>query len=372
MTRLPLALAVAMGLTACGDDGSTPDAGGGDGGHGDASMGGDAAAADSGRAGDAGGDAGGGGGPIDWDAVLSGMGDLVLWDSETSELPRDNVTALAFDADGYLWIGSGGVSRFDGARWDHFTRETSDLPSDGVTAIAHGGDGAVWVDTGHPSAGGSLGRYEAATLTGTQFPGVHSSAPYAGPWFTDDGSTWGPGRLLDGVFQNATDEEYPWGGGAPASDFMGVEGGRFVWSWDHDGAASIAYRFDATTQTLEELRPDGMSSGATSGGVGGGMVYLATQTTIWAYDGTTWTELSVEGTGPEGNLGPQVHVSDEGIATWIAGGLIGNNFVVQCDGATVSVTDTGVELTPANPVVVGPGGNVWFGTGDGLAVWTAL
>ena len=63
--------------------------------------------------------------------------------------------ALAFGADGSLWVGTdGGLARLDkDGHWQTYSEANTDggLPNDHVTALALGADGALWVGT--PSGG---------------------------------------------------------------------------------------------------------------------------------------------------------------------------------------------------------------------------
>src|SRR5689334_11671676 len=64
-------------------------------------------------------------------------------------LPENRVHALAQTPDGYLWIGtSGGLARFDGARFVVFARiNTPAMMGDDVRALAVGRDGSLWIAT---------------------------------------------------------------------------------------------------------------------------------------------------------------------------------------------------------------------------------
>jgi ligand-binding sensor domain-containing protein/signal transduction histidine kinase len=73
-------------------------------------------------------------------------------------LPENRVHALAQTPDGYLWIGtSGGLARFDGARFVVFSRiNTPAMTGDDVRALSVGRDGSLWIATD----GGGLLHYK--------------------------------------------------------------------------------------------------------------------------------------------------------------------------------------------------------------------
>ena len=82
-------------------------------------------------------------------------------------LAQSQVTSLVTDSFGYLWVGTqGGLSRFNGTRFDTFT--TADgLPDDLVTALAAGEDGDVWVGTDT----GRVARWDGRAFQSVASPG---------------------------------------------------------------------------------------------------------------------------------------------------------------------------------------------------------
>jgi ligand-binding sensor domain-containing protein len=77
-------------------------------------------------------------------------------------LPNDVVGAIAQDRAGFVWFGTGGgLARFDGHRFRHYTSDPGNpdsLPDTYVTALHVDPKGVLWVGT---NAGG-LARYDAA------------------------------------------------------------------------------------------------------------------------------------------------------------------------------------------------------------------
>ncbi|MGD0680747.1 MAG: two-component regulator propeller domain-containing protein [Terracidiphilus sp.] len=70
------------------------------------------------------------------------------WQSQDG-LPEETVQAFAQTADGYLWIGtSGGLLRFDGARFHLFAHEnTPDFKENSVFCLLAARDGRLWIGT---------------------------------------------------------------------------------------------------------------------------------------------------------------------------------------------------------------------------------
>jgi signal transduction histidine kinase/ligand-binding sensor domain-containing protein len=74
-----------------------------------------------------------------------------IWRGEAG-LAQDTVTTLLEGRDGYLWIGTeDGLFRFDGARFDRFSRTEAPVFShDDVRGLAETPDGSLWIGTSEP------------------------------------------------------------------------------------------------------------------------------------------------------------------------------------------------------------------------------
>ncbi len=102
--------------------------------------------------------------------TLVALGDAyfeTIGDSES--IPDNNVTAIAEDASGLIWIGTpSGLIRYDGYRFRRYTRDSSSANSLGgvfIRALALAKDGRLWIGT---DADG-LSVYDPKTETFTQF-----------------------------------------------------------------------------------------------------------------------------------------------------------------------------------------------------------
>jgi len=78
-------------------------------------------------------------------------------------LPQNRIQAIAQTQDGYLWIGtSGGLVRFDGARFTVFDRSNTPVfRDDSILSLASSNDGSLWVGT----EGGGLLHYKEGSFT---------------------------------------------------------------------------------------------------------------------------------------------------------------------------------------------------------------
>jgi hypothetical protein len=69
-----------------------------------------------------------------------------VYTTEDSGLPSNQVTALAFDAQEILWIGTdNGLAQFDGVTWTVYTGKNSELPWGAAPALAFDAQGTLWV-----------------------------------------------------------------------------------------------------------------------------------------------------------------------------------------------------------------------------------
>src|ERR1700691_3585601 len=145
-----------------------------------------------------------------------------VFDTENSDLPNNQVLALAPAPDGALWVGTlGGLGRLDAQdQWQSYTQASTKggLSYDYVSALAPAPDGALWVGTyrgGLVGTNGGLGRLDAqgqwqsytqaSTKGGLSYDYVSALAP------APDGALWvgtyrgGLGRLdAKGQWQSYT------------------------------------------------------------------------------------------------------------------------------------------------------------------------
>ena len=72
----------------------------------------------------------------------------IVSDSESSDLPNNQVRSLALGRDGILWCGTeDGLARYDGHHWQSYDATQMGLSQDFVLALTLGSDGRLWVGT---------------------------------------------------------------------------------------------------------------------------------------------------------------------------------------------------------------------------------
>ncbi len=83
-------------------------------------------------------------------ALLSNE-EIILYNDSNSDLPDDQVTAIAEDNNGNLWVGlqRSGLCVISGSVFTHWTPSNSSFPSISVTALSIAENGHVWIGTRH-------------------------------------------------------------------------------------------------------------------------------------------------------------------------------------------------------------------------------
>jgi ligand-binding sensor domain-containing protein len=78
--------------------------------------------------------------------VSSQTPEWIVYNTENSEIPSNEVIELAVDPSGGLWMGTrgGGLAKVDGETWTVYTTDNSQLPSNTVPAMAFDTRGQLW------------------------------------------------------------------------------------------------------------------------------------------------------------------------------------------------------------------------------------
>jgi ligand-binding sensor domain-containing protein len=304
-------------------------------------------------------------GPHVWVGTEDGLaridkrtGDIETW-READGLPWKVVSAIDVNSKtGEVWIGmfGGGLARFSGGRFDHFTQLNSGLVNDVVYGVAIENDN-VWVAT---TAGAS--RFN--TLTGEWSIYTEKNAPMEEIW--NYAATYNDGRVYLGV----------WGSGVLEFD---VKRERWKVYLDPDGEMEI-----------DLYRDDGLVHVITTG-----VSYV--DEILWVgsyfggsrYDGRHWRGYFNQDSGlpsdfincVEGRSADEAwYCTDKGVGvvtdfatnTWVIytrePGSDSGQAVVMRDKEVVKTVHTGLNI-PHNYTLSADidGGDVWIGTSKGLA-----
>jgi len=304
-------------------------------------------------------------GPHVWVGTEDGLaridkrtGDIEVW-READGLPWKVVSAIDVnERTGEVWIGmfGGGLARFSGGRFDHYTQLNSGLANDVVYGVAIENDN-VWVAT---TAGAS--RFN--TLTGEWSIFTEKNSPMEEIW--NYAATYNDGKVYLGV----------WGSGVLEFD---VERERWKVYLDPDGEMEI-----------DLYRDDGLVHVITTG-----VSYV--DDVLWVgsyfggsrYDGRRWRGYFNQDSGlPSDFINAVVgrsadeawYCTDKGVGvladfatnTWVVytreSGTDSGKAVVMRDKEVLKTIQTGLNI-PHNYALSADvdGDDIWIGTSKGVA-----
>ncbi|MBN2133721.1 MAG: hypothetical protein JW741_29740 [Sedimentisphaerales bacterium] len=300
-----------------------------------------------------------------------------VYNTSNSGLPYNGVTALAIDAQGIVWVGTGrwwafaggGLARFDGENWTVYNTSNSQLPNNDHTGLSIDAAGNVWSGTE-----GGLSKFDGVnwTVYKTHNSGLPSNQALA-PTFDAEGNAWiatfpdaGLARF-DG--QNWT--VYHTGNSGLPNNFVcniAIDVHGNIWASTFgsgvakfDGQNWVVYNRSNSGLPHNDVcvvRADGRGN-IWAGTYGGG---------IARFDGAVWTAYTSANSQLPHDWIWNLNVDPQGGA-W-AGTRAG---LARFDGVTWTVYNTGNSGLPDDNVycvAFDVEGNVWIGTQDrGLALF---
>ena len=224
--------------------------------------------------------------------VMAQSSEWIVYTTENSDLPSNEVIELTVDPGGGLWIGTqwGGLAKLDGATWAVYTTDNSQLLSNTVPAIVYDTRGHLWVGTAQKKG---VARFNGETWT----------------TYTPDNS------------------ELPWGNvPAIACDAQGT-----TWIGTDDGGGLA--RFDGTTWTVYTTENSGLPhNNVLALAVDAqGILWVGTEQGLAKFDGTVWAAYTPENSGlPHGwvwALTPDIQGNlwigtKDGLAVYREGGVL--------------------------------------------------
>ncbi len=124
-------------------------------------------------------------------------GTWTYYNYETNNIPSNTISSIAFDAEGYAWIGfffnpnsPGGLVRLNPqtGEWIHYTKHNSILPANTVLSIYLASDNSIWVTTCGdvdpvPYIGGGLLRIQDGIWTAYSTEIAHDPAENRPDWY---------------------------------------------------------------------------------------------------------------------------------------------------------------------------------------------
>ncbi len=283
-----------------------------------------------------------------------------VFTAATSDLPDNDVNALAVAPDSALWIGTrAGLARYHQGQWQAFTAATSGLPDDYVYDLGVAPDGALWIGTSEGLARFHQGQWQVFTAaTRSRRVQALALAPDGAVWI---GTSEGLARFHQGqwqVFTAATSD-------LPYNDVnaLAVAPDGALWIGTSEGLARFHQGqwqvFTAATSDLPHDRvhalavaPDGALWIGTFGGLA--RFHQGQWHVFTAATSDLWNDLVIALTvAPDGAL-------------WIGGGS-GLARFHQGEWQVFTAATSGLPDDNVDEFAVAPDGTLWIGTFRGLA-----
>ncbi len=302
----------------------------------------------------------------------SQTGEWTVYNTANSGLPYNGITALAVDAQGTVWIGTGrwwghaggGLARFDGASWTVYHTGNSKLPDNDHVGLSIDASGNVWSGTEN-----GLSKFDGTNWTVYQthnsgLPGNHTGAPL----FDGEGNAWIATFPDSGLakFDGENWTVYRTGDSGLPGNFVtdvAVDAHGNVWACTFGNGVA---RFDGQNWTLYHIGNSALPHNDVSflDADGEGNVWAGTYGGGLAkFDGTGWTAYTAAASGLPDNWIWNLSVDPEG-NVW-AGTKAG---LARFDGVRWTVynkSNSGLPDDNVYCITFDGDGTIWIGTQDG-------
>jgi len=303
----------------------------------------------------------------------SNAAEWTVYNTANSGLPYNGVTALAIDAQGTIWVGTGrwyalaggGLAKFDGQNWTVYNTSNSGLPNNDHIDLSIDAQGGVWSATES-----GLSRFDGQnwTVYMTHNSGLPVNQMGCAPVYDAQGNAW-IGTFGGGLvkFDGANWTVFNTGNsGLP---------NNYVWpiAFDADGNLWIGTfggglaKFHGANWTVYNTGNSGLPDNTIA------CLSFDVQRNLWIgthnnglakFDGTNWMVYNTANSGLPHNRIWNLAIDPQG-NIWAATGSGG---LARFDGTNWTVYNTSNSGLPDNNVycIAFDGeGNIWVGTQDG-------
>jgi len=294
-----------------------------------------------------------------------------VYNTSNSDIPSNNVTAIAFDHYGNLWVGTdgSGLAKFDGTNWTVYNWSTSGSPSGYITDIFVDHSGKVWVGTSSNLAGQGGGI---AVFDGPNFTVLNSSnSPLPNNeiyqisgnstsiWIVTLGSVI---RIVDTVWTNFNFD--PFDGPMHIAVYDPI-----VWVTINELFDTYLFKFDGTNWNYSIIPNSPKVSSLLMDQQNN--LWLTTNKGLYKFDGSNWIIYDKSNSGLPTNVLSKIKIDNAGnkwIGTWGSSSSQDFNYggLVKFDGVNWTIYDirnTGYPLyADVRALTIDKNGNKWLGT----------
>jgi signal transduction histidine kinase/ligand-binding sensor domain-containing protein len=286
-----------------------------------------------------------------------------VWQAGTG-LPQNAVTTIVQTRDGYLWLGTySGLARFDGVRFVVFdNRNTPEMHSSRVTSLFEDATGELWI--GYET--GELTRYRNGAFHSVETIPNWNGRRIMAITADDHGDIWAFGA--DGMVARLRDGMILAPGAGNALDVSTLARDRRGTIWIlRDGRVSLLKDGRLTPMQFDSESADGYVQGICASSDGG--MWIAGNGRVRKWRDGRWHEDL--GTIPWGE--GQALAFMETQAGDLAIGVVDKGLILMLPSGVVSYfnRNNGLPSDWIRTLCEDSEGNLWMGTGSGLAVLRA-
>lgn len=294
-----------------------------------------------------------------------------LWDVFTvtnSSLPDDRVQSLASGPHGELWIGTQeGLARFHEGSWRVFTAANSGLPNNDVSALTLSPVGELWVGTQGGLARLHEGSWDVFTMANSSLPNDRVRSLVTGPHgelWVGSSSRAGLARFHNNSWKIFTSENSSLPTGGHFSLVLDADGALWVGtpgalSRFHEGSWEV---FTAENSDLPRLQVGSLAVGPT------GELWIGTGKGLAQFNEGSWEVFTAENSPLPGSGNVLALAVGPGGEVWVG---TQEGALARLDQSSWDVFTSAVSKLPADNIgslALGPDGELWVGTlGSGLA-----
>jgi len=288
-----------------------------------------------------------------------GTGSLIASYTSNNGLSNNDVSSLALDVDGNLWVGTRmGISKYNGSSWTYYTNPMSPGSSWWITSLAFDLSGDLWV-----TSIGDVAKFDGANWTiysSSNTGDILSSYIYCVA-VDNANNKWITTNLGLVKFNNETWSIYNTTNSNIAYDYtysLAIDPNNNIWV-SYMSNAGVT-KFDGTTWTTEltSTTVNSITSDAS------GNMWFGTGSGLFKNNGATWTNYNTSNCEILSNIERSVIIDAQG-----------NKWIGSYEGLTRFDNTTWTNYVINNTIIendvfaaiIDPQDNKWFATYKGLA-----
>jgi ligand-binding sensor domain-containing protein len=302
--------------------------------------------------------------------VAKNNGSWTVYNTSNSGLPGDVITSIVFDSLDNAWIGTNfGLAKFDGTKWTAFTPQSSGLSGEFVEALSIDSQNNIWIGTydnglskfdgtnwtNYNSSNSGLPDDEVyavhVDVAGTKWVGTMNGLA------TFDGSTWTNINTSNSGLPNGN-YNTPLVTGPIHIDSKNNKwiGGTYLVKFD----GTTWTQFDPAT-TVYSYSPTNVTSVTTDNS---GIPWVLSLSNLLSLDLNHWNEINSGSSTLSGLTGFTSIASDNSSNIWLGS----KSGLAKFDGTNWSVFTTSNSSIPSNSIysLATEGNVIWLTTSAGL------